>query len=145
MKKNQESAALDKKQYNFELLCSLSFQNNPKLAHNIKRFKKIMNQDDFEFLNKYDNLHFQEVKIELDYSEELMLKNIQMQYDIDFLESEIYAIFQNNSNKSFFEKYNFSDKDAQDLIEFEKNFKENKNEKVDLTKTTRIILNKIKI
>ncbi|TNK81485.1 hypothetical protein, partial [Mycoplasmopsis pullorum] len=97
--------------------------------------------DDFEFLNKYDNLHFQEVKIELDYSEELMLKNIQMQYDIDFLESEIYAIFQNNSNKSFFEKYNFSDKDAQDLIEFEKNFKENKNEKVDLTKTTRIILN----
>lgn len=145
MIKNKTVVSETKDLYDLELLYKLSLKNNSEVEKDYKKVKKIFkNLDpkiDFKLNFTNENLPKKSISPE-------MSKFIEVNSKLELLDNVFTELFSQIYDSSFMENYSFESNDVKylcGLLDLNTQEKDDDDSIIDLTKTTRVIVNQVKI
>lgn len=145
MIKNKTVISETKDLYDLELLYKLSLKNNSEVEKDYKKVKKIFkNLDhkiDFKLNLTNENLPKKSISSE-------MSKFIEVNSKLELLDNVFTELFSQIYDSSFMENYSFESNDVKylcGLLDLNTQEKDDDDSIIDLTKTTRVIVNQVKI
>lgn len=145
MTKNKTVVSETKDLYDLELLYKLSLKNNSEVEKDYKKVKKIFkNLDpkiDFKLNFTSENLPKKAISSE-------MSKFIEVNSKLELLDNVFTELFSQIYDSSFMENYSFESNDVKylcGLLDLNTQEKDDDDSIIDLTKTTRVIVNQVKI
>ncbi|QDY88398.1 hypothetical protein [Mycoplasma anserisalpingitidis] len=145
MIKNKTVISETKDLYDLELLYKLSLKNNSEVEKDYKKVKKIFkNLDpkiDFKLNLTNENLPKKSISPE-------MSKFIEVNSKLELLDNVFTELFSQIYDSSFMENYSFESNDVKylcGLLDLNTQEKDDDDSIIDLTKTTRVIVNQVKI
>lgn len=145
MIKNKTVVSETKDLYDLELLYKLSLKNNSEVEKDYKKVKKIFkNLDpkiDFKLNLTNENLPKKSISSE-------MSKFIEVNSKLELLDNVFTELFSQIYDSSFMENYSFESNDVKylcGLLDLNTQEKDDDDSIIDLTKTTRVIVNQVKI
>lgn len=145
MIKNKTVVSETKDLYDLELLYKLSLKNNYEVEKDYKKVKKIFkNLDpkiDFKLNFTNENLPKKSISPE-------MSKFIEVNSKLELLDNVFTELFSQIYDSSFMENYSFESNDVKylcGLLDLNTQEKDDDDSIIDLTKTTRVIVNQVKI
>lgn len=145
MIKNKTVISETKDLYDLELLYKLSLKNNSEVEKDYKKVKKIFkNIDakiDFKLNLTNENLPKKSISSE-------MSKFIEVNSKLELLDNVFTELFSQIYDSSFMENYSFESNDVKylcGLLDLNTQEKDDDDSIIDLTKTTRVIVNQVKI
>lgn len=145
MLKNKNEVNEIKDLYDFDLLCNLSLKNNHEVEKDYKKLKKIFkNIDpklDFNISINNENLSSKTISDEIN-------QFIKINSKLELLDNIFTELFSQIYDSSFMEEYSFESNEVKylcGLLDLNTQDSNVDDSIIDLTKTTRVIVNQVKI
>ncbi|AWX70501.1 hypothetical protein DP067_04090 [Mycoplasmopsis anatis] len=145
MLKNKNEVNEIKDLYDLDLLCNLSLKNNHEVEKDYKKLKKIFkNIDpklDFNISINNENLSSKTISDEMN-------QFIKMNSKLELLDNIFTELFSQIYDSSFMEEYSFESNEVKylcGLLDLNTQDSNVDDSIIDLTKTTRVIVNQVKI